>query len=94
MLRHGFSRLEADHCVYLKRYDQEKYIMLLLYVDDMLIVGDDKNMISKLKKNLGSQFSMKDLGLAQQILDIRIICDRKKKRIWLSQEKYIDKGAK
>ena len=91
MLKHGFSRLEADHCVYIKRYDQEKYIMLLLYVDDMLIVGHDKNMISKLKKDLGSQFAMKDLGPAQQILGMRIIRDRKKKRLWLSQEKYIEK---
>ena len=65
--------------------------MLLLYVDDMLIVGHDKNMISKLKKDLGSQFAMKDLGPAQQILGMRIIRDRKKKRLWLSQEKYIEK---
>jgi len=50
MLEHGFQRLEADHCVYIKRYDQGKYIILLLYVDDMLIVGHDKNKINRLKK--------------------------------------------
>ena len=65
MLEHGFHRLEADHCVYIKRYDQGKYLILLLYVDDMFIVGHDKNMINMLKKDLGNKFAMKDLGLAQ-----------------------------
>ena len=50
MLEHGFQRLEVDHCVYIKRYDQGKYIILLLYVDDMLIVGHDKNKINRSKK--------------------------------------------
>ena len=63
MLEHSFQRLEADHFVYIKRYDQGKYIILLLYVDDMLIVGHDKNKINRLKKDLGTKFAMKDLGL-------------------------------
>jgi len=91
MLEHGFQRLEADHCVYIKRCDQGKYIIFLLYVDDMLIVGHDKNKINRLKKDLGSKFAMKDLGLAQQILGMQIMRDRKNKRLWLSQEKYIKK---
>jgi len=91
MLEHGFKRLEADHCVHIKRYDQVKYIILLLYVDGMLIVGYDKNKINRLKKDLGSKFAMKDLGPAQQILGMRILRDRKNKRLWLSQEKYIKK---
>eukprot|EP00253_Pinus_taeda_P013798 PITA_13798 len=89
MLEQGFQRLEANHCVYIMRYDQGKYIILLLYVDDMLIVGHDKNKINRLKKDLGSKFTMKDLGPAQQILGMQIMRDRKNKRLWLSQEKYI-----
>ena len=65
MLENGFGRLEANHCVYIKRYDQGKYIILLLYLDDMLIVGQDKNKINRLKKYLGSKFAMKNLGPAQ-----------------------------
>ena len=85
MLEHGFHRLEADHCVYIKRYDKGKYLILLLYVDDMLIVGHDKNMINRLKKDLGSKFVMKDLSPAQQILGMRIMRDRENKRLWMSQ---------
>ena len=53
MLDHGFKILEVHHCVNIKRYDQYKYIILLSYVDDMPIVGHDKNMNNKLKKDLG-----------------------------------------
>ena len=81
MLEPSFRRLEADHYVYIKRYDQERFIILLLYVDDMLVVGHDKSMINRLKKDLGSQFAMKDLGQAQQILGMRIIRDKKKKKV-------------
>lgn len=91
MLDHGFKRLESNHCVYIKMYDQEKFIILLIYVDDMLVVGKDKDMIDRWKKDLGSQFAMKDLGPTQQILGMRIMHDRKKKKLWLSQEKYIEK---
>ena len=91
MLEHGFHKLEDDHSVYIKRYDQGKYIILFLYVDDMLIVGYDKNNINSLKKYLDRKFAMKDLGPAQQILVMQIMHDMKNKRLWLSQEKYIKK---
>nr|XP_025611573.2 uncharacterized protein LOC112704926 [Arachis hypogaea] len=46
--------------------------------------------IDMLKKQLAMSFSMKDLGSAKEILGIRIEHDRKEKKIWLSQEKYIE----
>jgi hypothetical protein len=91
MLEHGFRRLEIDHCVYIKRYRQEMYIILFLNVDDMLVIGHDKNLIDKLKKDLGSRFAMKILGPTQQILGMDIIRGRKERKLWLSQEKYIEK---
>lgn len=63
----------------------------MLYVDDTFIVGHYKNKINRLKKDVGSKFVMKDLGPTQQILGMQIMCDRKNKRLWLSQEKYIKK---
>lgn len=77
MLEHGFKGLEANHYVYIKRYDQEKHIILFLYVDDTLIVGHDKNMINRLKKYFRSQFAMKDLGPTKKMLCMRIVCDRR-----------------
>ena len=63
--------------------------ILLLYVDDMLIVGRDQAKIRMLKKALNRTFAMKDLGPARQILGMHIIRDRSKKQLWLSQERYV-----
>ena len=60
-----------------------------LYVDDMLIVGKNVSMIDRLKEQLGKSFAMKDMGAAKHFLGIRIIRDRKEKKLWLSQEHYI-----
>ncbi|KAL6350470.1 hypothetical protein AAG906_019117 [Vitis piasezkii] len=68
MHRIGFKRCEADHCCYVKSFDNS-YIILLLYVDDMLIAGSDIEKINNLKKQLSKQFAMKDLGAAKQILE-------------------------
>ena len=64
-------------------------VFLILYVDDILLVGNDFEMLSKVKIQLATQFQMKDLGKAQYVLGIKILRDRKNKIIELSQENYI-----
>jgi len=46
---------------------------LLLYVDDMLITGDDMEHISHVKKQLGEQFQMSDLGPLSYFLGVEIL---------------------
>ena len=57
----------------------------------MLIVGQDRTQISKLKEELAESFEMKDLGPAKQILGMEITRDRKNRRLWLSQERYVER---
>ena len=47
----GFKRYEADHYCYVKFFDNS-YIILLLYVDDMLIAGSSTKEINNSKKKL------------------------------------------
>ena len=60
-----------------------KFIILLLYMDDMLIVGRDTGKIDKLKKELSKSFEMNDLGSASQILGIKISQDKTNEKLWL-----------
>ena len=90
MVNNGYKRTHVDSCVYIKQFFGGKFIILLLYVDDMLIVGQDASMIKKLKKELSKSFNIKDLGLAKQILGMEIIRDRKSKKLWLSQENMLN----
>ena len=91
MVEHGYDRAAFDHCVFVNKFFDEEFIILLLYVDDMLIIGRDIGKIDKLKKELSKSFEMKDLGPANQILGIKISLDMTNGKLWLSQESYIDK---
>ena len=91
MVGHGYTRTNADHCVYVRKFPNGKFVILLLYVDDMLIVRQDAGVIGNLKKDLCKSFDMKDLSLARQILGMQILRDGKSKELWLLQEKYIER---
>ena len=67
---------------------------LLLYVDDILLLGNDVPMLQENKESLERCFAMKDLGEAAFILGIRICSDRSRRLIGLSQSAYIDKVLK
>ena len=82
---HGYIQTNADYCL------DDKFLILLLYVNDILIVGQDASMIGDLKKDLFKAFDMKDLGPTRQILGMEITRDRKAKKLWLSQEKYVER---
>ena len=91
MIDQGYTRTTTDHCVFMKKFNSGEFIILLLYVDDMLIVGRDVKQIKELKIALSKSFSMKDLGPASQILGMKIIRDRKSQKLWLSQERYVER---
>ena len=84
MCEQGYRKTTSDHCVFVRNFSNDIFIILLLYVEDMLIVGKNVSRIDKLKEQLGKSFAMKDMGAAKQILGIRIIRDRKEKKLWLS----------
>ena len=77
MSKQGYTRCHSDHCVYLKRQNDGSYIILLLYVDDMLVAGSNTKEINVLKRKLANSFAMKDLAAAKKILGMRITRDRK-----------------
>ena len=85
-----FKRCEVDHCCYVKFFNNS-YIILLLYVDDMLIVGSSIEEINNLKKQLSKQFAMKDLGATKQILYMRIIRGKANGTLKFSHAKYVKK---
>ena len=84
----GFKINEFDKCVYVKD-TIVGYVILCLYVDDMLIVGSNDKMVKSTKDILCSRFHMKDMGLANVILGIKIL--RTPSGLILNQSHYVDK---
>jgi hypothetical protein len=91
MTEQGYSRCHSDHCVYFKRLENGSYIILLLYVDEMLVAGSNMKDINFLKKKLVNSFAMKDLGTAKKIIGMRITRDRKNRKLTLSRGEYTEK---
>ncbi|KAK8697812.1 hypothetical protein V6N13_113953 [Hibiscus sabdariffa] len=89
----GFIRNEDEPCV-CKKFSGSIVSFLILYVDDILIIGNDIPTLQSIKTWLSSCFSMKDLGEAAYILGVKIYRDRSRRLLGLSQSTYIDKVLK
>lgn len=82
----GFSQSSYDHCMF-HIHSDITYIVLIIYVDDVLITGNDEELITRIKKFLDTEFTIKDLGKTDYFLGVEI--DQSTEDIMVSQMKYI-----
>ncbi|KAJ9695916.1 hypothetical protein PVL29_011067 [Vitis rotundifolia] len=61
--------------------------MLIVYVDDMIITGNDDEEITRLQNELATEFEMKNLGGLKYFMGIEVA--RSKQGIFISQMKYV-----
>jgi hypothetical protein len=85
----GFVRSRDDHYVYSKKFGNH-FIYVMLYVVDMLLVGNNMEVIKEVKSQLSSRFDMKYIGVANFILGMEIKRDRANRKIWLNKRKYFE----
>lgn len=71
MILSGYCINECDICIYVKT-TSAGYVILCLYVNDILIMGNNEKMVKIIKSMLNSMFDMKDMGPADTILSIHI----------------------
>ncbi|KAL4340184.1 hypothetical protein GQ457_08G037420 [Hibiscus cannabinus] len=74
-----------------KSLDDVSFIFLLLYVDDMSIPAKNMFDVIGLKALLSQEFDMKDLEVVKKILGMEIHRDRGSRKLWLSQQGYVEK---
>ena len=86
MTKFGYKQSNSDHTLFLKK-QRGRITCLIIYVDDMIITGDDREEICALKKQLSYEFEMKDLGQLKYFLGIEVL--KSKEGIFISQRKYI-----
>ena len=90
---YGFIKTYGEACIY-KKVNGSSVPFLILYVDGILLIGNDTEFLDSIKGYLNKNFSMKDLGEAAYILGIKIYRDRSRRLIGLSQSTYLDKVLK
>ena len=80
------QKSKFDHFVFYGN-SSSGIILLVVYVDDIVIIGSDSKGTLSLKSFLHSQFHTKDLGMLKHFLGVEVM--RNRQGILLSQQKYV-----
>ncbi|GJT51217.1 putative RNA-directed DNA polymerase [Tanacetum coccineum] len=81
----GFLQSKNDHSLFTKHKDG-MFLALLVYVDDIIITGNNNDEITKFKTYLNQKFKIKDLGELKFFLGIEVV--KIKNGLCLNQRKY------
>ena len=87
MKKQSFQQLHADHTHFYKHSKSGKRTILIVYIDDIIIIGDDYDEMEQLKEFLSEEFELKDLGTLKYFLGMEVA--RSRVGIVVSQRKYI-----
>nr|GEZ51305.1 putative zinc finger, CCHC-type [Tanacetum cinerariifolium]GEZ66745.1 putative zinc finger, CCHC-type [Tanacetum cinerariifolium] len=90
MKKHNIIKNQVDQCVYLKMSGRN-FIILVLYVDDILLASNNIDLLHESKCFLFRNFDMKDLGEASYVIGIEIHQDQANEKLGLSPKEYIER---
>jgi Reverse transcriptase (RNA-dependent DNA polymerase) len=86
MKKLGYQESNADHTMLIRR-KEDKICIIAVYVDDIVLTDNDPTEMKRIKASLATEFETKDLGELRYFLGIEVA--RSKKRVVLSQQKYV-----
>ncbi|GKV50107.1 hypothetical protein SLEP1_g56822 [Rubroshorea leprosula] len=86
---HGFTKCPHEHALYIKENKTGGFMLVCLYVDDLIFTGNNANMFEEFKKAMTQEFEMTDIGLMSYYLGIEV--KQNEDGIFISQEAYAKK---
>ena len=86
LTKDGFTKSEADPCLFTKVNENGK-VILIVWVDDIIISASNYDLLNDVKTFLSNSFQMKDLGPWNMFLGIEFIVSQNS--ISMNQSKYI-----
>ena len=75
--RFGYNQSQGDHTLFFKHSNGGKKAILIVYVDDIIMTGDDIEEIGRLKQLLAQEFEVKDLGNLKYFLGMEFARSKK-----------------
>ncbi|GKB98527.1 retrovirus-related pol polyprotein from transposon TNT 1-94 [Tanacetum coccineum] len=86
LLNHNFRRSSSESTFYMKHFNSKERLIIYLYVDDLLVIGSNDQLIKEFKKQMESEFDMLDMGLVSYFLGMEI--KQLPNGVHISQRKY------
>lgn len=87
VISYGYLQSQADHTIFYKHSKDGKVAILIVYVDDIILTGNDETELAALKRRLAKEFQIKDLGVLKYFLGMEFA--RSKEGLFINQRKYI-----
>lgn len=82
----GFQKCPHEHTLFVKSEDGDKFVIVCLYVDDLICTRNDSTMFQQFKNSMKDEFEMTDLGMMHYFLGIEVV--QSSARIFITQKKY------
>ena len=82
----GFNQSSSDRCIYVR--DLGEVFILAIYVDDIIIAGENTGNIDDVKKRISEKFDVKDMGKLHHFLGVKVIQNTQTGHIWIGQPNY------
>ena len=84
-MNEGFKKCHCEHTLFIKTGKGGKILIVCLYVDDLIFIGNDEIMFAKFKKSMILEFDMTNLGKMRYFLGIEVM--QRSDGIFISQKK-------
>ena len=86
----NFEQLHSDPCIYKSKAEGDNFY-IGVYVDDMVMAGENEDRIKEVKQMLASKFNLKDLGRLTYFLGISVIQNQGELTTWMGHPAYVEK---
>lgn len=72
MLANGYKKGQGDHKLFIRHPASQGVTTIILYMDDIIVTGNDEKEKDTLKQCLAKEFEIKDLGRLKYFLGIKV----------------------
>ncbi|KAF7127132.1 hypothetical protein RHSIM_Rhsim11G0139100 [Rhododendron simsii] len=85
-IENGFEKCPYEHALYMKVDANGNFLLVCLYVDDLIFTGNAPNMFKEFKKSMIREFEMTDIGLMSHFLGFEV--EQREDGIFICQSGY------